>query len=270
MYVKLLRCTERPEELITSAAKLCYSPVGVEEIEEGLTPESTEKFIKFLLSLRHESPLEHVSFSFAVEGVSRILETQLVRHRIASYSVQSGRYVKRDDPDFVVPIGILEGDFKAQAIYDDAIEHSIKAYNDLTDALIRSQIKKEGLLKLLPEEELEPEMFKKEYPKIYQTFEKKAIENARYVYPQALATKLVCTFNARSFLNFMEHRGCRRAQNEINELAWRMLKELRPHLPTLSRYFGPTCLTHRKCKEGKMSCGEFYTSDEVRLNESKF
>ena len=270
MYVKLLRCTERPEELITSAAKLCYSHVGVEEIEEGLTPESTEKFIKFLLSLGHESPLEHVSFSFAVEGVSRILETQLVRHRIASYSVQSGRYVKRDDPDFVVPIGILEGDFKAQAIYDDAIEHSIKAYNELTDALIRSQIKKEGLLKLLPEEELEPEMFKKEYPKIYQTFEKKAIENARYVYPQALATKLVCTFNARSFLNFMEHRGCRRAQNEINELAWRMLKELRPHLPTLSRYFGPTCLTHRKCKEGKMSCGEFYTSDEVRLNESKF
>ena len=270
MYVKLLRCTKRPEELITSAAKLCYSPVGVEEIEEGLTPESTEKFIKFLLSLGHESPLEHVSFSFAVEGVSRILETQLVRHRIASYSVQSGRYVKRDDPDFVVPIGILEGDFKAQAIYDDAIEHSIKAYNELTDALIRSQIKKEGLLKLLPEEELEPEMFKKEYPKIYQTFEKKAIENARYVYPQALATKLVCTFNARSFLNFMEHRGCRRAQNEINELAWRMLKELRPHLPTLSRYFGPTCLTHRKCKEGKMSCGEFYTSDEVRLNESKF
>ena len=270
MYVKLLRCTERPEELITSAAKLCYSPVGVEEIEEGLTPESTEKFIKFLLSLGHESPLEHVSFSFAVEGVSRILETQLVRHRIASYSVQSGRYVKRDNPDFVVPIGILEGDFKTQAIYDDAIEHSIKAYNELTDALIRSQIKKEGLLKLLPEEELELEMFKKEYPKIYQTFEKKAIENARYVYPQALATKLVCTFNARSFLNFMEHRGCRRAQNEINELAWRMLKELRPHLPTLSRYFGPTCLTHRKCKEGKMSCGEFYTSDEVRLNESKF
>ncbi|MBQ1769433.1 MAG: FAD-dependent thymidylate synthase [Turicibacter sp.] len=270
MYVKLLRCTERPEELITSAAKLCYSPVGVEEIEEGLTPESTEKFIKFLLSLGHESPLEHVSFSFAVEGVSRILETQLVRHRIASYSVQSGRYVKRDNPDFVVPIGILEGDFKAQAIYDDAIEHSIKAYNDLTEALIRSQIKKEGLLKLLPEEELEPEVFKKEYPKLYQVFEKKAIENARYVYPQALATKLVCTFNARSFLNFMEHRGCRRAQNEINELAWRMLKELRPHLPTLSRYFGPTCLTHRKCKEGKMSCGEFYTLDEVKLNESKF
>lgn len=270
MYVKLLRCTERPEELITSAAKLCYSPIGAEEIEEGLTPETTEKFIKFLMSLGHESPLEHVTFSFAVEGVSRILETQLVRHRIASYSVQSGRYVKRDDPEFVVPKRILDASFKAQAIYDDAIKHSIKAYHVLTDVLIKEQMKQEGLLKGLPKEELELETFKKEYPSIYKVFEKKAIENARYVYPQALATKLVCSFNARSFLNFMEHRSCRRAQDEINELAWRMLKELRPYLPTLSRYFGPSCLTHKRCSEGKMSCGQFYTLDEVKANESKF
>lgn len=270
MYVKLLRCTEKPEELITSAAKLCYSPIGVEEIEEGLTPEATEKFIKFLLSLGHESPLEHVSFSFAVEGVSRILETQLVRHRIASYSVQSGRYVKRDCPEFVTPIEILKSDSETQTIYHDAIQQSIHAYNELTEALIYSQMKKEGFLNLIPEEELDLQAFKEEYPNFYKLFEKKAIENARYVYPQALATKLVCTFNARSFLNFMEHRGCRRAQDEINELAWRMLKELRPHLPTLSRYFGPTCLTHKKCKEGKMSCGDFYTLSEVKTNESKF
>ena len=269
MYVKLLRCTERPEELITSAAKLCYSPIGVEEIEKGLTPEATEKFINFLMILGNDSQLEHVSFSFAVEGVSRILETQLVRHRIASYSVQSGRYVKRDQPDFVVPKGILDGGLKAQAIYDDAIAHSIKAYHDLTTELIQDQIQKEGLLKRLPKEELEIDNFKKEYPNLYKTFEKKAIENARYVYPQALCTKLVCTFNARSFLNFMEHRSCRRAQDEINELAWRMLKELRPYLPTLSRYYGPSCLTKKKCSEGKMTCGRVYTKEEVELNESK-
>lgn len=84
MKVKILTHTPNPEMTIAAAAKLCYSAVGVDEICEKMTPESCEKFINMLMSLGHESPVEHVSFTFAVEGVSRALLAQLTRHRIAS------------------------------------------------------------------------------------------------------------------------------------------------------------------------------------------
>ena len=96
LKVKLLQYTPEPEKTIAAAAKLCYSPVGVDDILENLTDEGAEKFLNMLMSYGHMSPIEHVSFTFAVEGVSRSLTHQLVRHRIASYSQQSQRYVKLD------------------------------------------------------------------------------------------------------------------------------------------------------------------------------
>ena len=139
LKVELVAHTPNPEQIIAAAAKLCYSPVGVCDILQKQSDEQATAFIDRLMSMGHESPIEHVSFTFAVEGISRIVETQLVRHRIASYSVQSGRYVKRDKPDFVVPTMIKESP-KALMIYEDALNQTMLAYHQLTDHLIEQQI----------------------------------------------------------------------------------------------------------------------------------
>src|SRR5699024_8115019 len=100
--VRLLRYTPEGEKLIASAAKLCYSPVGVDEIEENLREDNIDSFLNMLVNLGHESPIEHVGFTFVAEGVSRTLTHQLVRHRLASYSQQSQRYVKLEQFDYII------------------------------------------------------------------------------------------------------------------------------------------------------------------------
>lgn len=255
LKVELVAHTPNPEQIIAAAAKLCYSPVGVCDILEKQSDEQATAFIERLMSMGHESPLEHVSFTFAVEGISRIVETQLVRHRIASYSVQSGRYVKRDDPDFVVPTMIKESP-EALIIYEVALNQTMLAYNDLTDHLVEQQIKaycEEKGLEVVSQRE-----FNETNRKQYMKFEKVAIENARYVYPQSLATKLVFTMNARTLINFLSHRTCRRAQDEIQALAWEVHRLVKEVAPTLAKYMGPDCAVLGKCNEGVMCCGKPY------------
>lgn len=259
LKVELIAHTPNPEAVIASSAKLCYSPVGVCEIMEKQTDEQVEKFLKMLMSMGHESPIEHVSFTFGIEGVSRIVETQLVRHRIASYSIQSGRYVKRDNPDFVIP-DMIENDHMALALFDEAMENAVYAYNQLVECLMWKQIddwynkNKELELEYNSLDTLDE--FKNLHKKEYGKFEKIAIENARYVYPQSLATKIVVTMNARTLMNFMKHRTCHRAQDEIQELAWAMLEKVNEVAPTLAKYMGASCLVKNKCSEGAMCCGK--------------
>ena len=93
MNVKLLAHTPNPQEVIATAAKLCYSSSDIDSLQEGLTDEKVESFLNMLMDLGHESPLEHVTFTFGIEGISRVSTNQLVRHRIASYSQKSQRYV---------------------------------------------------------------------------------------------------------------------------------------------------------------------------------
>lgn len=274
LKVQLITHTPNPELTIASAAKLCYSPVGVCELMEKQSPEQVEKFLNMLMAMGHESPIEHVSFTFGVEGVSRIVETQLVRHRIASYSIQSGRYVKRGNPDFVTP-EMISNDKQALELYDEAMQSAITAYNQLADRLMWNQIEAWYANK----EELKDEFnalnsladslaeFKELHKKEYMKFEKIAIENARYVYPQSLATKLVVTMNARTLMNFMKHRTCHRAQDEIQELAWAMLEEVNRVAPTLAKYMGASCLVKKKCSEGAMCCGNVIKTH--RWNETK-
>lgn len=254
LKVELIAHTPNPEAVIASSAKLCYSPVGVCEIMEKQTDEQVEKFLKMLMSMGHESPIEHVSFTFGIEGVSRIVETQLVRHRIASYSIQSGRYVKRDNPDFVIP-PMIQDDELALELYEKTVSDTTKAYKELVAVLLEKQIFEYLTEKELPVIETIEE-FKGLYKKEYQKFEKIAIENARYVYPQSLATKIVVTMNARTLMNFMKHRTCHRAQDEIQELAWAMLEKVNEVAPTLAKYMGASCLVKNKCSEGAMCCGK--------------
>lgn len=264
MKVKLITHTPVPEKVISMAAKLCYSKVGIDQIEENLTDDQVNKFLNHLVSIGHESPLEHCTFSFAVEGISRSCSHQIVRHRIASYSQQSQRYVKLDQFEYIIPPAIEKNE-KAKEIFIKHMESSQKAYDELVDILKENHYN----------EELED--FKNNYcgknwdyldsetkynitKKMKARAEKKAIEDARYVFPNACETKIMITMNARSLLNFFNERCCNRAQWEIRELATQMLKEVKKVAPTIFKNAGPSCL-NGSCPEGSMSCGKI---EEVR------
>ena len=103
MKVTLLTYTPEPEKTIAAAAKLCYASSDIDTLLDGLTEEKSIGFLNMLSDLGHESPIEHVSFTFGIEGVSRALLAQITRHRIASFSVQSQRYVEEKNYEFVTP-----------------------------------------------------------------------------------------------------------------------------------------------------------------------
>ncbi|WP_066496442.1 FAD-dependent thymidylate synthase [Abyssisolibacter fermentans] len=246
LKVTLIRHTPDVEKLIASAAKLCYSQVGIDSIEEGLTVESTDKFLDRLMSMGHESPIEHAVFTFGVEGVSRVLTHQLVRHRIASYSQQSQRYVKLEQFEYVIPPAIEE-DEEAKALFVKAMEEDQKYYNQITKKLFEKNYKK-YIAKGYSEK------------KAKMMAEKTSIEDARYVFPNACETKIVFTMNARTLFNFFNHRCCNRAQWEIRQLATEMLRQVKAVAPTLFKYCGPSCIND-PCPEGNMTCGHI---QEVR------
>lgn len=241
LHVELLQYTGEPEKIISAAAKLCYSSSGVAEVLDGLDAEKVEKFLKMLMDLGHESPIEHVSFTFGIEGVSRSLLAQITRHRIASYSVKSQRYVKEGQFEFITPPAIAQ-DEKAHKLYISAMESAQKTYNELAD-MLSEQYLAEYSEAGIPEKKAKNQA------------EKKAIEDARFVLPNACETKMIVTMNARSLMNFFHHRCCSRAQWEIRALADEMLRLVKEVAPTLFSVAGPSCVAG-PCPEGKMTCGK--------------
>ncbi len=239
--VTLLAYTPMPEMHIAAAAKLCYSPSSIQNIKEGLTEEKVASFVDMLSEIGHESPIEHASFTFGIEGVSRALLAQITRHRIASYSVQSQRYVSEQDFDYVMPPAIAAIP-QAKEAFEQAMEEDRRRYAELT-ALLTEQHKKTLLAK------------GKDEKTATRMAQKQAIEDARFVLPNACATKMVVTFNARSLMNFFELRCCRRAQWEIQQVAIQMLRLVKPVAPHLFKKAGPNCV-RGACSEGKMTCGE--------------
>lgn len=218
LRVKLLRYTPEPDKVVAMSARLCYSPIGAEELEEKLSNRQVQSLVKKLASMGHMSTFEHVSFTFAVEGISRVCSHQLVRHRIASYSQQSQRYVKEHDFEMIMPPSIANNS-DARVRFIALCREIQETYNDWVD---------EGIL----------------------------AEDARYILPNATETKVVITMNARSLLHFFELRCCNRAQWEIRAMANLMLQEVRKVAPIIFMNAGPTCETSRICHEGKMSCGK--------------
>lgn len=251
--VTLLAHTPNPEQTVAMAAKLCYSPSDIGNIRDGLTQEKTADFLNMLADLGHASPTEHASFTFGIEGISRACSHQLVRHRIASYSQQSQRYVDGTKFDFVTPPEIQKNE-KALASFNKAVALQSEAYNEIRDALIVGYIKEYCENKLSGTDKEITEQFKAENKKQYSAFVKKANEDARFILPNASTTKIVCTFNARSLNNFFAHRCCNRAQWEIREVAEQMLLQCIEVAPNLFKNCGPSCL-FGPCPEGNMSCG---------------
>ncbi|HHT9124969.1 MAG TPA: FAD-dependent thymidylate synthase [Candidatus Brocadiia bacterium] len=232
LHVVLLRYTQEPEKLIAEAAKLCYSPTKIDELTEAIEKTDQKRFIDKLLSMGHLSPIEHVSFSFGVEGISRACSHQLVRHRLASYSQQSQRYVGKQSEktsrqfDFVIPPSVAAAGKEEWFI--EKMQEVQKWYDELVDALGGKG--------------------------------EKAYEDARFLLPNATETKIIITMNARELLHFFTMRCCERAQWEIRELATEMLRIARKVSPNIFGKSGPGCLAG-PCTEGKFYCGKI---EEVR------
>ncbi|HOB88857.1 MAG TPA: FAD-dependent thymidylate synthase [Bacillota bacterium] len=217
MRVTLLSYTPDPEMTVAIAARRCYSALDSSRLTERLSSEEAKKLINMILEAGHLSPTEHASFTFAIEGVSRSLSHQLVRHRIASYSQQSQRYVSEKGFEYVVPPSIARKP-EALDLYEKQIEEIRKTYSKLVEMV----------------------------PK----------EDARYILPNACETKLVMTMNCRSLYNFFERRLCNRAQWEIRKLARAMLDCVNEVAPNLFSWVGSPCEMHGYCPEGNMSCGK--------------
>lgn len=249
MKIELIAHTPEPEKLAATAAKLCYSSSGISELRDGLTTEKTESFIDMLVSIGHESVMEHVSFTFGIEGISRACSHQLVRHRIASYSQKSQRYVSEKDFEFITPPAVEEVP-EAKAEFDRMIAEITESYGRIADLLTKNQKEK-----LVAEGMDEKTALSKA--------RKLANEDARFLLPNACETKLVVTMNVRSLFNFFRHRCCNRAQWEIRAVANEMLRLCLGVAPNIFKYAGPSCVAEGKCPEGKMSCGKMHEVREM-------
>ena len=220
MHVELLYHTPDPERAIATAARLCYAPVGAAELMETMSEERMHSVLSTIMKSGHFSTLEHVSYTFAVDGVSRALTHQLVRHRLASFNQQSQRYVKFAGDVEVVKPPTVAAQEDTSRIFDEAIDAVVDAYHKLLDAGVPA-------------------------------------EDARYLLPNAAETKIVITMNIRELLHFLSLRCCNRAQWEIRELANRMLELVRPTAPYIFLDAGAPCV-RGACPEGKMTCGNPY------------
>lgn len=228
--VELLEYTPNPDKVVATAAKLCYSSKSVSELVESVTEDEnkTAAFVERLMSYGHMSPFEHLSFTFGIEGISRTLTHQLVRHRIASYSQKSQRYVNEKEFEYITPPSIQAND-EALGCYEAVMKMLNNAYGKLVDLGI---------------------------PK----------EDARYVLPNACETKIIVTMNARSLFNFFNHRCCMRAQWEIRQMAYQMLNLVKEVAPETFKKAGASCDTLGYCVEGSMSCGRYPTLNNILTN----
>ena len=241
MKVELLAYTPDADKLVAAAAKLCYAKSDIETLMNKLTPEKVESFLAMLSDLGHESPVEHASFTFGIEGVSRALLAQITRHRIASFSVQSQRYVDKSGFDYIIPPAIGD-DPEALEEFEAAMREDAAHYKALKEILMKNHARKlikEGL----PESEA------------MKVAEKAANEDARFVLPNACDTRMILTMNVRSLRNFFRLRCCQRAQWEIRELATEMLRLCKGVAALLFSGAGPGCVSG-KCTEGAFSCGK--------------
>lgn len=229
MQVSLLAATPDPESVAAAAINSCYSAKSGAELKESLPEKKRQKLINIVLAGGHLSTLEHVSFTFAITGLTRACTHQLVRHRIASFSQQSQRYVafKAREFPYTIPPKIF-ADSQLKQKFQQEMQKLGQLYAEFLAAGIPA-------------------------------------EDARAILPNATCSNLVVTMNARSLLNFLELRLCLRAQAEIRQVAQAMLKLVLPLAPNIFRAAGPTCEIQKICWEGKLSCGKWRSIPDAEV-----
>ena len=233
LAVTLLAHTPDPDRAVAAAGRLCYAPVSAAELTETMSDDDVARLVRGLVASGHHSALEHASFTFAVDGVSRACTHQLVRHRVASYNQQSQRYVNFSHGDaFVVPPSVA-ANHEAEEVFVRAMSHAREAYDQLVELGMAEGRSRES-----------------------------AQEDARFVLPNAAESKIVVTMNARELRHFFAVRCCNRAQWEIRALAWELRGIVKQVAPALFFKTGPGCL-YGTCPEGKMTCGRPYDAAQV-------
>ena len=230
---ELIRYTQNPEATVAAAARLCYSSDMAEKVVSDADAKDNAKYIAMLRGLNHLSPFEHASFTFAISGVSRAFLAQITRHRIASFSVRSQRYVSEAEFNYVVPPAIEALGEKAVKKYESQMKTCMEWYKEWQDALGGAM--------------------------------ESSNEDARFVLPNACETQMILTMNARELMHFFSLRCCNRAQWEIRDVAWQMLHAVTEVAPNIFGDSGPTCIKGG-CSEGKKSCGK---AAEVRARHQK-
>lgn len=229
MKVNIISHTKNPERTIVSAIRQCYSPLSGKKLWEKVTDDQKSRLIQQVIASGHTSTIEHASFTFSVEGVSRALTHQLVRHRIASYSQKSQRYVKEGGFDYILPPTIKKKK-NANKIFVDQLNQIQQVYNQLLEMEIPA-------------------------------------EDARMLLPNACETKIFVTMNCRSLFNFFQERLCNRAQWEIRHMAALMLVQVKKIAPNVFKFAGPTCVTEKICWQGKLHCGKPDRIKSIELRE---
>jgi len=225
MKVRLIAHTPHPDIISAAAAKLTHSKAAPDELLRDADPDKMRSLLKSVVDMGHTSVVEHAYFTFSIEGISRACSHQLVRHRIASFSQQSQRYVNLNEPQYVVPPKI-KSNIRLRRAYDEAMTNVWGAYN--------------ALLKIgIPG------------------------EDARYILPNAAKTNIIMTINARSLMNFFELRCCLHAQWEIRELAWRMLEVAKRAAPAIFENAGPLCRTRGECPEKAKECPNYPKGEKL-------
>ena len=221
LLVQMLAHTPNPESVVAMSAKLCYSGADVSQLQQQADRQNNAIFLQKLVDMGHLSPIEHVSFTFGVQGVSRTLLAQLTRHRLASFSVQSQRYVNQTQGgiSYVLPPAI-----------EQLGEGAVNKFATQMDMM---------------------RQWYEEWVELLGTGEQ-GNEDARFVLPNAAETRLTMTMNARELMHFLRVRCCMRAQWEIRAMAWAVLGHCLSVAPNLFALTGPACVT--ACTEGKMSC----------------
>ena len=223
MKVALIRHTLNPEEVVALGARLCYSKARVDDLLERVEARDQTAFVHKIMGMGHDSVLEHASFTFGIEGVSRTLLAQITRHRLASFSVQSQRYVSYENGfGYIVPP-------KIEALGEDAVAEFERQMDTMHEWYIQWQQKLgagEG-----------------------------GNEDARFVLPGACETRMMVTMNVRELRHFFSLRMCSRAQWEIRALANEMHRLCMEIAPALFENAGPGCL-RGACPEGEKTCGK--------------
>lgn len=222
MEVRLLRHTPEPETAVATAARLCYSPASIADLETKIAKSDVDAFIAKLADMNHYTPFEHASFTFGIDGVSRVTTHELVRHRLASYSQQSQRYIAEGTSFTYITPPAIEKDQALKARYEAFMEEAASLYRHFVDSGVKQ-------------------------------------EDARYVLPNAKEAKIIVTMNARELMHFFNLRMCTRAQWEIRSMAKRMCELAKAAAPSLFKNAGASCDTNGFCPEGQYSCGRFPT-----------
>jgi thymidylate synthase (FAD) len=229
VYVALISYTPDPERTIAAAARVSTSPASASQLMQKLSSQAVDRLISRLISLGHLSPFEHASFTFAIEGISRVTSHQLVRHRMASYTQQSQRYVAQREFNYIIPPSIsAKRDLEVK--YHDMVRAAHNLYLEMLDAGIPA-------------------------------------EDARYVLPNAAETRLVMTMNARELIHVCSLRLCLKAQWEIVELFDNIRVEVEKVAPRLGAELKPKCYRLGYCDEAE-SCGIFPTAAEIAARKA--